>query len=244
MYPARNKQSLLYPSFFVAQQHFAMPHEAALKEFFVDLASLSLYIVAVAAVTVIPGPTMLLALNNGAHGGKRIAICGMAGAALSDLILIAAVGCGLGALLLASEQLFSVVKWLGAAYLLYLAYGLWNAPVGTIQADKPSEKALSGRAAFLRSLLVALSNPKALLFFSAFLPQFIRPDQAIAAQYATLAVVTALIDIALMSLYAMGGHHAMRLLSGQAMRWLNRGCAGMLAGLGIALSLYRRSNSN
>ena len=209
-----------------------------------DLASLSLYIIAVSAVTIMPGPTMLLALNNGAHGGKRIAACGIAGAALSDLILIAAVGCGLGALLIASEQLFTLVKWIGAAYLLYLAYALWRAPVGPIQTDTASEKPLSGRAAFLRSLLVALSNPKGLLFFSAFLPQFIRPEGGIAAQYITLALVTALIDIALMSVYAVGGHHAMRLLSGQAMRWLNRGCAGMLAGLAVALSLYRRSETH
>lgn len=209
-----------------------------------DLASLSLYIIAVSAVTIMPGPTMLLALNNGAHGGKRIAACGIAGAALSDLILIAAVGCGLGALLIASEQLFTLVKWIGAAYLLYLAYALWRAPVGPIQTDTTSAKPLSGRAAFLRSLLVALSNPKGLLFFSAFLPQFIRPEGGIAAQYITLALVTALIDIALMSVYAVGGHHAMRLLSGQAMRWLNRGCAGMLAGLAVALSLYRRSETH
>lgn len=71
-----------------------------------DLASLSLYILAMSAVTVMPGPTMLLALNKGAHGGKRIAANDIAGAALSDLILIVAVGCGLGAPLLASEQFF------------------------------------------------------------------------------------------------------------------------------------------
>lgn len=209
-----------------------------------DLTSLSLYVVAVAAVTVMPGPTMLLALNNGAHGGKRIAACGIAGAALSDLILIAAVGGGLGALLLASEQLFTLVKWIGAGYLLYLAYGLWHAPVSAVPSQPSTEKVRTGRAAFLRSLLVALSNPKALLFFSAFLPQFIRPESPIAIQYITLALVTALIDIALMSVYALGGHHAMRLPSGQAMRWLNRGCAGMLAGLGLALSVYRRSESD
>lgn len=206
-----------------------------------DLTTLVLYVVAVSAVTVIPGPTMLLALNNGAHGGPRIAACGIAGAALSDLILIAAVGCGLGALLVASEQLFTIVKWVGAVYLLYLAWMLWRAPVSPIQADAGAAAPARGRAAFVRSLLVALSNPKGLLFFSAFLPQFIRPEGPIALQYATLAVVTAVIDIALMSLYALGGHHAMRILSGRAMRWLNRGCAGMLAGLGIALSLYRRS---
>ena len=207
-----------------------------------DLATLSLYILAVAAVTMIPGPTMLLALNNGALGGKRIAACGIAGAALSDLILIAAVGCGLGAILIASEQLFTLVKWVGVAYLMYLAYGLWRAPISPIRADTAAP--LSGRAAFLRSLLVALSNPKGLLFFSAFLPQFIRPEEALATQYITLALVTALIDMALMSVYAVGGHHAMRLLSGKAMRYVNRGCAGMLAGLGLALSLYRRSDSH
>lgn len=207
-----------------------------------DLATLVLYVIAVSAVTVIPGPTMLLALNNGAHGGLRIAACGIAGAALSDLILIAAVGCGLGALLIASEQLFTLVKWAGAVYLLYLAWMLWRAPTSPIEADASAATPARGKAAFVRSLLVALSNPKGLLFFSAFLPQFIRPDGAIAAQYVTLALVTAVIDIALMSLYAVGGHHAMRILSGRAMRWLNRGCAGMLAGLGIALSLYRRND--
>lgn len=208
-----------------------------------DSTTLFLYVIAVSAVTITPGPTMLLALNNGAQAGMRIAAYGIAGAALSDLILIGAVGCGLGAILQASEHLFTLVKWIGAAYLLYLAGALWRAPVKQIQAVVPgSAAAPSGRAAFIRSLLVALSNPKGLLFFSAFLPQFIRPDVAVSTQYATLAIVTALIDIALMSVYAVGGHHAMRILSRRALLWLNRGCASMLAGLAVALSLYRRSS--
>jgi len=207
-----------------------------------DSTTLLLYVITVSAVTVTPGPTMLLALNNGATRGMRVAACGIAGAALSDLILIGAVGCGLGAILQASEQLFTLVKWVGAAYLLYLAWALWRAQPGLPQAKAAAVAgARSGRAAFVRSLLVALSNPKGLLFFSAFLPQFVRPELAVGPQYAPLAVLTALIDIALMSVYALGGHHAMRLLSVRALRWLNRGCAGMLAGLALALSLYRRS---
>lgn len=206
-----------------------------------DSATLALYVVSVSAVTATPGPTMLLALNNGAYGGKRVAACGIAGAALSDLILIGAVACGLGALLLASEQLFTLVKWIGAAYLLYLAAALWRAPVRPIQADASAVRPPTGRAAFVRSLLVALFNPKGLLFFSAFLPQFIRPQDDIVTQYLSLALLTAVIDIALMSVYALGGYHSMRLLSGRTMRWLNRACAGMLAGLGVALSLYRRN---
>ncbi|RQQ49441.1 LysE family translocator [Burkholderia stagnalis] len=92
--------------------------------------------------------------------------------------------------------------------------------------------------------MVALSHPKGLLFFSAFLPPFIQARADVTPQYVTLAILTALIDIALMSVYAIGGHHAMKALSGRALRWLNRGCAGMLAGLAVALSLYRRNAGN
>jgi len=209
-----------------------------------DLTTLLLYAVAVSAVTAIPGPTMLLALNNGVSGGPRIAACGILGAALSDLILIGAVGCGLGAVLAASERLFACIKWGGVLYLLYLAWGLWRAPVRAFMDGAQAGQApAGGRAALLRSLLVALSNPKGLLFFSAFLPQFIQPGEAVAAQYATLAVLTAAIDAALMAAYALGGHHAARLMSARALRCMNRGCAGLLAALAVALSLYRRSES-
>ena len=206
-----------------------------------DISTLLIYVVAASAVMMVPGPSMLLALNNGASHGMRIAAFGMAGAALSDLILIAAVGCGLGALLQASEQLFSLVKWLGAAYLLYLAWLLWRAPTRALQYATGTVVA-SGRSAFLRSLLVGLSNPKGLLFFSAFLPQFIRTDESVVQQYLVLAITSAAIDCVMMSIYAVGGRHAMRSFSTRVMTWINRSCAGVLAMLAIGLSLYRRSD--
>ncbi|WP_283180778.1 LysE family translocator [Pseudomonas svalbardensis] len=205
------------------------------------VSTLFLYIVAVSAVMMVPGPSMLLALNNGASHGMRVAAFGMAGAALSDLILIAAVGCGLGALLQASEQLFSLVKWLGAFYLLYLAWVLWRAPTQALQ-HAPGTTTASGRAAFLRALLVGLSNPKGLLFFSAFLPQFIRPGEPVAQQYLVLALTSAAIDCVMMAIYAFGGRHAMRSFSARVMTWINRSCAGMLAMLALGISLYRRSD--
>ncbi|AYQ39707.1 amino acid transporter [Burkholderia aenigmatica] len=206
--------------------------------------TLLLYVITVSAVTVTPGPTMLLALNNGATRGLRIAAYGIAGAALSDLILIGAVGCGLGAIMQASEHLFVMLKWAGAVYLLYLAWALWHAPATLPSADVvPADGARNGRSAFKRSLLVALSNPKGLLFFSAFLPQFIQPEANVAAQYATLAILTATIDALLMAIYAASGYHVMKAMSGRALKWLNRGCAGMLAGLAVALSLYRRGTT-
>ncbi|WP_175650548.1 LysE family translocator [Pseudomonas sp. Marseille-P9899] len=206
-----------------------------------DASTLLLYVIAASAVMVTPGPAMLLALNNGASHGMRVAGFGMAGAMLSDLILIGAVGCGLGALLQASEHLFSLVKWVGAAYLLYLAVMLWRAPVQALSASGTAA-AVSGRSSFLRALFVGLSNPKGLLFFSAFLPQFIRPDQPVLQQYLVLAVVTASLDCLVMVVYALGGRHAVRAFSARVMQWINRGCAGMLAVLAVGVSLYRRND--
>ncbi|MGC5698975.1 LysE family translocator [Pseudomonas sp. NFXW11] len=208
-----------------------------------DAATLFLYIIAVSAVMMTPGPSMLLALSNGASGGMRVASFGIAGAALSDLLLIAAVGCGLGALLQASEQLFSLVKWLGAVYLLYLAWVLWRAPTRMLsQACKPTES--SGKSAFVRALLVGLSNPKGLLFFAAFLPQFIQPSEPVATQYVLLAIVSALVDCLMMLAYALGGQLAMRRFSARVMQWINRSCASMLVLLALGLTLYRRQQAN
>ena len=205
--------------------------------------TLLLYLIAVSAVMITPGPSMLLALNNGACYGMRVALWGMAGAVLSDLLLIAAVGCGLGALLQTSEQLFSGVKWLGAAYLLYLAWGMWRAPAQPLRAEALAGGGQGGAAAFWRAVLVGLSNPKGVLFFSAFLPQFIRPDAPMAEQYLVLALISALVDCLMMSLYAFGGRHAMRTFSARVMRGVNRGCAGLLAAVAVGLTLYRRSDA-
>ncbi|WP_336708768.1 MULTISPECIES: LysE family translocator [unclassified Cedecea] len=206
-----------------------------------DITTLFLYVIAVSAVMVTPGPSMLLALNNGATYGMRIAGYGFLGAVLADLLLIGAVGCGLGALLQASEQLFAVVKWGGALYLVYLAYVLWRAPAKALSVSASATVA-TGKTAFLRSLMVGLSNPKGLLFFSAFLPQFIRPQEPVAMQYMILALVSAMIDCIMMTIYAWGGRHAMRKFSANVMRWVNRSCAGMLAVLAVGVALYRRSN--
>lgn len=208
-----------------------------------DASTLFLYIFTVSAVMMTPGPSMLLALSNGASNGMRVASFGIAGAALSDLVLIGAVGCGLGALLQASEHLFSLVKWIGAVYLLYLAWVLWRAPTRMLsEAYKPT--AVTGRSAFLRALLVGLSNPKGLLFFAAFLPQFIQPTEPIAPQYVLLAIISALVDCVMMLTYAFGGRLAMRRFSSRVMQWINRSCAGMLVLLALGLTLYRRQQSH
>lgn len=201
-----------------------------------------LYSVACFAVTVTPGPTMLLALVNGTSRRWRVAGMGILGAALSDLLLIGAVSVGLGALLAASEAVFSAVKWTGVLYLVWLAIQLWYGhPVGLttdLSISSPSAK-----RAFVRSLLVALLNPKGLLFFSAILPQFINTAKPQWPQYLLLALLTAAIDIVAMTCYATGGAQAARLLTAKGLRCLNRACASALLSLAAFLAIYRRSNT-
>ncbi|ASY70500.1 LysE family translocator [Sinorhizobium fredii] len=190
-----------------------------------------------------PGPTVLLALTNGSRHGVRRAGYGMIGAVLSDFVLIGAVALGLGALLAASEFWFTVVKWLGAAYLAFLGIALLRSR-GTLDiASQEPHGAGEGtrRSIFLKSFLVAVTNPKGYLFFSAFLPQFIDPTLPQAKQYIALALVFASIDFIVMFAYAVLGSQAVRFLKRSGAIWLDRVCGGALLALAGSLAFYRRA---
>ncbi len=188
-----------------------------------------------------PGPTVLLALTNGSRYGVRASVPGMLGAVLSDFVLISAVALGLGALLAASEFWFSIVKWVGVIYLGYLGLRLLRSK-GTLALPGEGDTApMPSRAAvFLRSFLVAVTNPKGYLFFSAFLPQFVAPEQPQLPQYVVLAVTFAAIDFIVMFAYARAGAGAIRMLRAKGVLWLDRVCGGALLILAGSLALYRR----
>jgi threonine/homoserine/homoserine lactone efflux protein len=204
-------------------------------------------LLAFAAVSVVgiatPGPTVLLALTNGSRYGTRRAIAGMAGAVLSDFVLIGAVAIGLGALLAASEFWFSVLKYAGAAYLAFLGIMMLRSKGTAHTADK-AESAVGTASALTigtRSFMVAVTNPKGYLFFSAFLPQFIDPTLPQPAQYAVLAAVFASLDFVIMFGYAAFGSQAVRLLKSSGTKWLDRISGGALIALAGSLALYRRA---
>ena len=187
-----------------------------------------------------PGPTVLLALTNGSRHGLRASMPGMLGAVISDFVLISAVAVGLGALLAASAFWFSVVKWVGVAYLAYLGIRLLRSKGTFVVGEADASQHPTGRAVFLRSFLVAVTNPKGYLFFSAFLPQFILPAQPLLGQYAALAVTFAAIDFAVMFAYASIGVQAIRVLQAKGALWLERACGGALLALAGSLAFYRR----
>jgi threonine/homoserine/homoserine lactone efflux protein len=188
-----------------------------------------------------PGPTVLLALSNGSKLGVRASLPGMFGAVLSDFVLIAAVAVGLGALLAASEALFAIVKWVGVAYLAYLGMRMLRSRGAlALPTDEDQPPAVTRRAVFLRSFLVAVTNPKGYLFFTAFLPQFIVPTEPEWPQYAALALTFASIDFLVMLGYATAGARAIRLLRARGALWLDRVCGGALLALAGSLAFYRR----
>lgn len=191
-----------------------------------------------------PGPTVLLALTNGSRYGARRACFGMAGAVMSDFVLIGAVALGLGALLAASEFWFTVVKWIGVGYLAFLGIMLLRSK-GTLDEQLRSdgtERTGSPRSLFLKSFLVAATNPKGYLFFTAFLPQFINPAAPQAEQYVMLALVFASVDVLVMFAYALLGSQAVKMLRKSGALWLDRICGGVMLALAGSLAFYRRAN--
>lgn len=143
------------------------------------------YALAALALALTPGPNGLLCLNHSVRFGFRATIFTALGSITGMLILIGASMAGLGALMLTSEVLFTAVKWIGAGYLVWLGLRLWRAEPMAIAPRQPDGIPYTqGRMRnFSDGLLVAVSNPKALLFFATFLPQFIQPGMALWQQF-------------------------------------------------------------
>jgi len=189
-----------------------------------------------------PGPTVLMALSNGTRFGFRRSLWGMSGAVLSDFVLIGTVAIGLGALLAASEFWFMVLKWVGVGYLAFLGLQMLRSQGSLDLAGRTGEgDAGTPKTLFLKSFLVAVTNPKGYLFFSAFLPQFVDASAPQLPQYVVLALVLALIDLFVMAGYASLGVHAMKLLTRRGLIWLDRICGGTLLALAGSLAIYRRA---
>lgn len=186
---------------------------------------------------------MLLALSNGMRAGVRVALFGVASVTLTNIVLISAVAFGFGAVLTASETFFNIVRVLGVFYLCYIGWGLWRTKIEPLDAAlSASPAALQPKEAFIKSASVAVSNPKALLFFSAFFPQFIHPAQPQAAQYLLLGSLFLGIDSLVMLLYILAGTRAVKLLSLRTQRAINRCCAGAMFFLAATIAVFRRTS--
>jgi threonine/homoserine/homoserine lactone efflux protein len=204
-----------------------------------DISALLLFIPACFALNMAPGPNNLLSVSNATrYGFKRSSIAG-AGRLLAFAIMIALASAGLAAVLQTSAMLFQGLKIIGAAYLIYLAIQLWRAQPGA-RTEASTEHVSMLRLA-RQEFLVAASNPKAILIFSAFLPQFVDVARPIAGQFMVLgALFLGLEMIAICAYAGMGVHMRRWFAEPRGQRLFNRGCAVLLTGAASMLLVARR----
>lgn len=193
-----------------------------------------------ALLIVIPGPTVLLVVSYAMGRGWRVAAPMAVGVALGDLTAMTLSMLGVGALLATSATLFTALKWIGAAWLIWMGFRLWRAG-GQAQA-RPRTDAASGRRMLAHAWLVTTLNPKSLLFFVAFLPQFIDPTRPFWPQMAIFEATFVTLAFLNAFMWAWLGARAGRLAVGEgAMRIVNRAGGAALMAAGAAAALTRRA---
>ncbi|MVW78709.1 LysE family translocator [Bordetella sp. 02P26C-1] len=190
-----------------------------------------------------PGPDNLFVLMQSALWGPRAGMCVVLGLCTGVLGHTAAVAAGLAAIVATSPYAFTALKFVGAAYLAYLAWGALRAPSGPLNASRPP--AMAPWALYRRGVFMSLTNPKVLLFFFAFLPQFTSPNPAygpVALQTVMLGVLFMFAALIVFSAIAFFSGAFGRLLqrSPKAASWLNRVTGVVFLGLAIRLATTSR----
>ena len=190
---------------------------------------------AAVGLSLTPGPNGLLALSHGAMHGHRKTLFTVSGGVLGFVVLIALSMLGIGAVLKASVDALIVLKVVGGAYLAWLGIQLWRAPPIRLQAEASRADTRGGQM-FRKGFLTAVSNPKALLFYGAFLPQFLDPNRDLLTQFIVMATSFMAVEFVVEYLLALLAHRIRPLLE-RAGKTFNRVCGGMFVAIGVALPM-------
>jgi threonine/homoserine/homoserine lactone efflux protein len=193
------------------------------------------FLAAAAALLVIPGPTILLVLGQSLGGGRRSTLPLVAGVAAGDALAMSLSLAGLGTLLAASALAFTLLKWAGAAYLIWLGLRMWRAPAEGAPAPLPP-----GRAG-MQAFLVTATNPKSIAFLIAFVPQFLDPARPFLPQAGLLVGSFVILAAGNALGYALlAGRLSSAIRRPRTRRILNRTGGSMLIGAGVATALLGR----
>ncbi len=201
------------------------------------------FFVACWVISLSPGAGAIASMSSGLNYGFARGYWTALGLQVGLLLQIAVVAAGVGALLATSALAFNLIKWFGVLYLLYLGWRQWHAqPVAMDQevAVRPIGQPL---ALVFRGFLVNVSNPKAVIFILAVLPQFLDLNQPLLKQYGVMALTMIAVDLVVMAGYTGLAAKVLRLLrSTQQQKLMNRTFAGLFAGAAALLTLVRRAN--
>ncbi|MFC5429237.1 LysE family translocator [Paraburkholderia denitrificans] len=200
------------------------------------------FAIASAILVAIPGPTVLLVVSYALTHGRRYALATTAGVALGDFTAMTASMLGLGVILAASAALFSVLKWIGAAYLIYLGIKLWRAPA--LQNETPDTTETRTGRIFAHAYAVTALNPKSIVFFVAFVPQFINPHMPALPQiviFEATFLVLATINAFGYAMLAAAARKAVR--SPRVQRIVNVTGGSLLIGAGVFAAVWRKTSA-
>ncbi|BES73571.1 LysE family translocator [Marinobacter nanhaiticus D15-8W] len=198
------------------------------------------FVAASTILLVIPGPTILAVISYAVSHGARATLALVSAVALGDATAVFASMVGLGALMAASAFWFTVVKVIGGLYLLYLGVKLLRSGVSPVTVAATSQPT-SLRRLFTSTYVVTALNPKGIVFFIAFLPQFVTPGPGSTGQLWLLGTTFVVLGALNAAVYALFASSARRLLtSGRAQRWFNVTGGSLLTSAGIWALLARR----
>ena len=203
------------------------------------------YAVATEILLIIPGPTVLLVIGYALTRGRGPALWAVAGSCLAMIFAFAITFAGLGAVLAASATAYTVMKWAGAAYLVYLGVQMWRAKSSTLPtaaAGRETAAKAGKRSTFLHGFITTILNPKVVVFLVAFVPQFMNPAAAPLPQAvlmtATFVVLAFLSDGA----YAVFASRARQSFMGErTMKWVQRTGGSLLIGAGLLTAVTKRA---
>jgi homoserine/homoserine lactone efflux protein len=198
------------------------------------------FVVATSIMIALPGPSVILTVAHSISFGWRPAIATVAGETMGIAVQLLVAAIGLASLLNAVAGAFELIRWAGAAYLVYLGIKQWrsaNEPLD-FNASKMSKKNL-----FIQGLVITIPNPKSLVFIAAFLPQFIDATHPIASQFIVIVPTFLLITFAVTSVWAVTASSARVLLKSQrSIKTVSRTSGGLMVLAGMGLAVARRSN--
>ena len=198
------------------------------------------YFAATIVLSLSPGPGVFSSISSGMHHGFRLGVWNGIGMQFANLFIAIGVSLGLGALLLASETLFTIVKWLGVIYLVYLGISTWRAPAKTFEEDK-TDTGTTVREVFMHGFFVNATNPKGIIFFAAILPQFVDVAHPQLPQYAIFAGTTFAVDVVVMAGYTALASRVLKVMRDPSqIRFVNRTIGGAFIAAGVALASLRR----
>ena len=199
------------------------------------------FVLAATLILIIPGPTILLVISQAVIHGRRSVVPLVVGVLLGDFTAMTLSLLGLGAIMSTSATLFSIFKWIGALYLIYLGIKLWKSNSEN-NSTQYYTKNTSARSLLRSSFIVTALNPKSIAFFVAFLPQFIDPLKPAFSQLTLLGgtfLILATINAALYAIFA--GQLGDQMKKKEVRKWFNRCGGSALIGAGILTAAMQRS---